>query len=405
MNGPVVRSANPAIREVTRELADARDAQILRAVAMVDAMPTRGAADEIVAPLRPRLARLRPPRPLRFARLLFLPLDPLIVPPPRWRPEGPSIPRSVIPVLARTVAAGLNDVVDALAGHTTHDLDMIDRMGRPVWDHASAFLRDARSPPEWEAETGLPSRFHTPLARRIAALLSRAETLRLWAAESDAGLPPPDRDALGAVIGACAAIDPTVQPSLIALLLARVPAAGPALAHLARATDAALRPATETAAALLLEQLESGADTAIGGTDLVGAGATARRMASLLSLLEDETAPPGVKDRVKQVRGQIARTCAAVFTERVASGLLAPLRDGPDADLDGLEAVARDLRTFETEARRLGGGVGYDARLNEATHSVREAMSRGDLGRTGGLRLTEILAGPEAALALFGLEA
>ena len=74
-----VRSANPAIREVTRGLAAARDAQILQAVAMVDAMPERGAADEIVAPLRSRLARLRPPRPLRFARLLFLPLALLLI--------------------------------------------------------------------------------------------------------------------------------------------------------------------------------------------------------------------------------------------------------------------------------------------------------------------------------------
>ena len=64
---------------------------------MVDAMPNRGAADQLIAPLRARLAHLRPPRPLRFARLLFLPLDPLIVPAARWRAAQPAIPRTVIP--------------------------------------------------------------------------------------------------------------------------------------------------------------------------------------------------------------------------------------------------------------------------------------------------------------------
>ena len=104
----LTRSTNPAIREVARGLAGARDAQILQVVAMVDGMPNRGAADQLIAPLRGRLARLRPPRPLRFARLLFLPLDPLIVPAARWRAEHPSIPRTVIPVLAAAIEAALD---------------------------------------------------------------------------------------------------------------------------------------------------------------------------------------------------------------------------------------------------------------------------------------------------------
>src|ERR1700712_4282876 len=104
MPAPLTRSSNPAIREVSRGLAQARDEQILKVVAMVDAMPERGAADQLIAPLRARLAQLRPPRPLRFARLLFLPLDPLIVSALRWRAEQPTIPRSAIPSLAAAVA-------------------------------------------------------------------------------------------------------------------------------------------------------------------------------------------------------------------------------------------------------------------------------------------------------------
>jgi hypothetical protein len=125
-------------------------------------------------------------------------------------------------------------------------------------------------------------------------------------------------------------------------------------------------------------------------------------MAALLTLLESDA---GDKDRVKQVRGQMARTCEQVFAERLAADLLTPLREGPGAPPpEGLEAIARDLRTFETEARRLGGGD-YERRLLGAAESVRAAMAHGDLSPTDGMRLTEILAGPEAALTLLGLEA
>ncbi len=74
-----VRRDMHEIRAVTREVAGADDARVMRIVATVDAMSARGPADELIVPVRHRLAALRPPRPLRFARLLFYPLDPLIV--------------------------------------------------------------------------------------------------------------------------------------------------------------------------------------------------------------------------------------------------------------------------------------------------------------------------------------
>ena len=52
-------------------LTDASDAQIEQIVALVDSLPQRGVADDLIAPLRRRLARLRPHRPMSFMRLLF----------------------------------------------------------------------------------------------------------------------------------------------------------------------------------------------------------------------------------------------------------------------------------------------------------------------------------------------
>ncbi|WP_158922644.1 hypothetical protein [Acidisphaera sp. S103] len=90
---PAIRSAVPVvarppeIQALARTVRDAEDPRIVRVVAIVDAMINRGPIDQLIAPIRPRLVRLRPPRPLRFARLLFHPLDRLFVPAARWRPE------------------------------------------------------------------------------------------------------------------------------------------------------------------------------------------------------------------------------------------------------------------------------------------------------------------------------
>ena len=60
---------------------------------------------------------------------------------------------------------------------------------------------------------------------------------------------------------------------------------------------------------------------------------------------------------------------------------------------------------METEARRAGGDKTYDVLLGRAADAVREITENGGLERVGGLRLMEIVAGPEVALALFGEEA
>ena len=59
------------VRGLRRSLAEANDEQVLSAVRLVDAMPARGIADELIAPLRPRIAQIRPARPLSPTRLLF----------------------------------------------------------------------------------------------------------------------------------------------------------------------------------------------------------------------------------------------------------------------------------------------------------------------------------------------
>ena len=194
MAAPITRSTNPAIREVSRGLVQASDERILRVVTMLDAMPHRGEADQVLAPLRPRLARLRPPRPLRFARLLFLPLDPLIVPAGRWRPEHLTLPRTAIPPIAAMVESALGPIGASVAamiqGHTTRDHAILEEAGSLLWHAASTLLADPPPAAGWD-RTGLALSVYAPMGRRIGALLAQAHRLRDLVNDAAQGLAPP----------------------------------------------------------------------------------------------------------------------------------------------------------------------------------------------------------------------
>jgi hypothetical protein len=418
MSASPTRSSNSAIKEVSRGLVDAREAQILKVVAMVDAMPDRGAADQLIAPLRPRLAQLRPPRPLRFARLLFLPLDPLIVPPARWRAGRSTIPRSAIPSLAASIASDLGAtgrrIAAMIEGHTTQDIDVVTAAGSLLWRAAGELLPESDPPTDWNT-TGLGAQVHGPLARQIGALLFQADRLHRWIADAAQGLSPPEIHGVQAVLENVIRRDPDAQPMIIALLLARIPEVAPVLVRVAtllgQRGGTLMRHAGEQAADILLSQLGApgGTEAHLGGQDLAEAGVTVRRLTALLGALQDEAVSPDRRDRLIEVRERIKAGCTALFTERLATDLLDPLRactpqSGPEAGWE-LETAARGLRALETEARRAGGEKTYDLLLGQAAKAVREITENGGLERVGGLRLMEIVAGPEVALAMFGEEA
>ncbi len=80
------------------------------------------------------------------------------------------------------------------------------------------------------------------------------------------------------------------------------------------------------------------------------------------------------------------------------AALSVPL-DGPAQT--ALESVARELRKLEMMARKLGDPAGYDALLRTASEAVVTAADAGTMTPMRKYRLIEILAGPEAAEALY----
>ena len=67
----------------------------------------------------------------------------------------------------------------------------------------------------------------------------------------------------------------------------------------------------------------------------------------------------------------------------------------------GMETSVRDLRLLETAARDIGSAGHYRAQLEKATATVSAAAAAGILTPVRQVRLVELLAGPEAADALY----
>jgi hypothetical protein len=192
------------MRAVRRELSGAGDQQVLKVLRYVDQLPDRSQADGLLAPLRDRLRRLRPPRPLCFARLLCMPLDAVIVDPRDWHAGTPQFPRSAITPIAALMERALPDIlpaVQALIGDTgLPEACRAARVGALLWPRA------ATVPPEWQA-AGLPPAAFAPLAHACAlclgagspieglddpgipeAELNRSLTAMLTGAESDGAI-------------------------------------------------------------------------------------------------------------------------------------------------------------------------------------------------------------------------
>ncbi|MGE0221692.1 MAG: hypothetical protein AB7F35_09285 [Acetobacteraceae bacterium] len=415
MSHTPMRSSDPAIRDLSRTLVEAKPSQVLRIVRAIDSLEIRGSADALIEPLRPRLARLRPDRPLRFDRLLFTPLDPIIIPAAQWRKSDPTLPRTVLHSLAATVRREMGtratQIDDAIKGHTTRQRDVAARAGEKLWHAAGEILLQAPPPAAWDS-SGLNIALYPALARMAGALLVEAPALEALLAEPD---PAPPQAAITGLLTRAGDQNPDAIAACIVIMGARAPNSIPALAQAAAATPAATgvsaRQVTEQASDVLIRQLEhpDAINQQIASSDLSEAGSAVRRIARLLDHLGQDDAPSARRDRIRVLRRRFDQSCQARFADSMAADFIMPLKgcldSGSGADAMDLEAAARGLRALETEARAIGGGTLYDELLRKAAEAVRRVPDSAPFGRSDRVRLVEILAGPDVALAMLDQDA
>lgn len=396
-----------------RELTGARSSQIARVVAVVDALPERGAADHLIAPLRPRLAQLRPSRPLRFCRLLFTPFDPLIVAGPKWRLGSPSVPRTALEPIAEVVRAKLGpeatEIEALIAGRTMAHSAILAHAGERLWPQAAEILALADAPPAEWSQTGFPVPLYGPLARSVAVVLTRAAELHTLVESllHGARMPP---DAALRLLGATPKDSPDGWAMLLALLMARLPTADTllrgAIAKGLIGPSSPMRGAAEQAIDMVLGGLETQGGTAgpIASSELSEAGAEVTRILALLRGLDSDQIGFERRRRVHELRQRIDMSCRSRFESGLTGEFVTPLmllRPGADpAEVTRLEDTARDLRKLEAAARQVNARSGLDAQLQRAAGEIGTMDPTGALGLADRVRMVEILAGSDAALAL-----
>ena len=388
-------------RRLTHAVAAASDQALAGIVALFDRMPDRREADRLLDAARPRLRRLRPPRPITLPRLLFLPLDGVIAEARTWRRQDGGIPRSALLPIAEAMRAALGaeaTAIEALcAGRHFADLPTVDAAGRRLWRAAAGVSAGLSPPPDWGATGLAPADFLH--AMTIAAGVWRHAD-PLWAALLAARNGPPEpmvRDALAAA----ATEDPLVAEAMLATILLKAARPGSVAA-----AAAAARVGPPGVAERVLDRWLDACNPDIAIGDPQGAARLAEEFAEALEDLETSPAGrrPERRERVAALRRDVAEACRAAYAGAATQALLEPLaRPGPPPDdraMLALETTARALKRLEQAGRMLGGASAYDAaqrRMVDAFAAMRAApgANPADLAR-----LTEILAGPEAALRL-----
>ena len=399
------------VRQVARSLAGARDGQIAEVVSLVDAMQARGQADALIAPLRGRLRALRPARRPRFGRLLFAPLDPVIVPAADWRAETATVPRTALAPIEAIVRRQLGTEAAVIETALCEDGA---RIGERLWAAAAAALRDGGDvpPPMW-SEAGLAAAAFPPLRRAIASVLAVAERIDAWTEQRMDDLPsrpPPEATELRAMLATALTNGAEACALVGAVLLARMPRACgdvlDAIAAIGEGNSASARRCAELALDATLGRIETATTVEIGSVPL---GDAAREIQGAALLMEGigRGAGPRRRECLDTARQAVSRACRSRFETALAENFIAPLTtlsggSGSIAPAE-LEAVARDLRRFETAARKLGGSAAYDEALRRAADLTGGLAADAPLTRADRIRLAEILAGPERALRLFGL--
>ena len=383
-------------RAVRRRLAEAGDDQVLQVVRFVDNLADRGQADALLMPVRERLRVLRPARKVRFTRLLFNPLDPLIVKASAWRADSPMIPRNALTPLSDMVRAGFGDHMRTLEAEigavTADDGPAIAHLGAALWPRAAGLIDASPMPPSWLAQ-GLPASAFLPLQRTVAFVL--AMEAPLVELETRVGGEQILEEYLGELLAAAQTRGVPCWGGVLALLLQRFPNTQlPFRTAIAKRTDRAGAQAAEAALGLATGWIETAAAMR-GPPDLALAGAEIARQADLLDCLAAE---PHLRRQAIDLRAALQAACAARFAAGLQTCIVARLTTAPDAPaFEAIEQAARHLRRMETESRRLGGGPGYERQLRDVGDRIVAAPGLEHFDR---VRLIEILLGGSAALRL-----
>lgn len=132
-------------REIANVSLGLPDEKLLGVLALVERVPDRDKVREVLDRMRPRLVRLRPPRPLTAQRLLFRPVEDLFDPPDSYRAKIGRLSRHTVQpcwVIVQNLLAPaiLQRAADQLRVVDTNNLTELQVVGMPFWKGAAEVL-------------------------------------------------------------------------------------------------------------------------------------------------------------------------------------------------------------------------------------------------------------------------
>jgi hypothetical protein len=395
-----------ALSRISKRTSKASDTVLQQVVAVLEAVPSRAVLDPIIEAARPRLRMLRPPRPITFARILFLPFDGAVVPLKEWTSGSAKLPRPALLPISEALRAAMGPTAEKisanLGGRNFFDVLQVDSEGRALWAEA-AQLAPTLSFPQGLPAAGLNGAQTLALLQLAASIWRQAD--RIWEAKL-ASFSGPSPELVIAALKGPAQEGQNVFSLALLSLLDRAQSPGSVLATASRLSPIAGSIADEKLAELQSHPLE-----ALPAEDPVRAAHIAEEYVALLKELEG--APSGrMKDRravitplLQKVGVAVEEVSQHIVNRQLLHALHEPNAKRRAAVVLNIEILARALRRLEDAGRRAGRFEAFDklhashaAKLN----AVLNALDGGGLQRHDVIRIAEILLGIEKAMAMAG---
>ena len=393
-----------ALSRISERTSLASDSVLQQVVAVLEAVPSRALLDPIIEAARPRLKMLRPPRPITFARILFLPFDGAVVPMQGWSAGSAKFPRPALQPIAdalrQAMGPAAQEISANLGGRNFFDVLQVDSIGRSLWAEA-ARLAPSLAFPKGLPDAGLNPAECAQLLGIAAGIWRQAEAI--WEAKLAAFSGPSPELVIAALKGP-AQEGQVVFSLALASLLHRAQSPGSVLATAGRLSPIAGNIADEK-----LDELQRNPLQSLPAEDSVRAAHMAEEYVALLKELE--TAPPGRHKDRRAITTPLLQDLATLSLEtiqKIYERQLLPALQGPNdkrraAAILNIEYLARALRRLDEAGRRAGFLEGFDrirSTYVQKLKAIMNALDGGGLQRHDVIRFAEILLGRERAMSL-----
>jgi hypothetical protein len=393
-----------ALTRISKRASGASDTVLQQVVAVLEAVPSRTMLDPIIEAARPRLKLLRPPRPITFARILFLPFDGAVVPLKEWSMGSAKLPRPALMPISEAIRAAMGpeaEMISAnLGGRNFFDVLQVDTEGRTLWAEA-ARLAPTLSFPKGLPAAGLDAAQSRELLELAAGIWRHADGI--WEAKL-ACFSGPSSELVAAALKGPAEEGEAVFSIALLSLLDRAQSPGSVLATAARLSPIASNIADEK-----LRELQSAPFPILPAEDPVRAAHIAAEYVALLKEFENLLSGRS-KERQAVINPLMQNIGEAIkeVTQQIIRRQFLPALNEPNAKrraavVLNIEILARALRRLEEAGRRAGRFQAFDkVQISHSAKlkSILNGLDGGGLQRHDVIRIADILMGAEKAMEL-----